>query len=472
MNGSRGAKGSIKDRLISMLYRFRYKKKQLKQQDYTVEKKDKQLKYLNNLKEFGETENVNILSSKDQKRLDDVKYTANFKIKRKVGIKNEEDQKNDVSNFEMKLDNIESKTSELDEKLNIKKEIKKTKEEIIILKEVDKFIKESINSLDEITIETNRLKVDLKQKKYTNEDLENRYKKLKEKISKLKQKVEILKNKYDLSDFSIIESIKIMDSIENYQSLASLNEIELMVRVCKKEINKIDSVVIEDNLIENKKIGEEIDLKNKNEQTIKLKFKKSKDDIDNLKNIEERLKLELNDQQNIVNEMYQQASYLEKEVSTKVEYIGYKKLISSLFQIASGILSLPFTGLNLFGISLGSTMINKGLKKMNKSLQKREKIVIDYKYEDISDKIYNVKDKIEYTNLVLSDSLNEIKKLKNNFNNIFKEYFDVIPEYLDIFDKINSLENKLLEQQNKLNRMDKKLDEAKEINKQKLKKVS
>ena len=31
MNGNRGAKGSIKDRLISMLYRMRYKKKKLKE---------------------------------------------------------------------------------------------------------------------------------------------------------------------------------------------------------------------------------------------------------------------------------------------------------------------------------------------------------------------------------------------------------------------------------------------------------
>ena len=44
MNGNRGAKGSIKDRLISMLYRMRYKKKKLKE-DYTIEIKEKQVNY-------------------------------------------------------------------------------------------------------------------------------------------------------------------------------------------------------------------------------------------------------------------------------------------------------------------------------------------------------------------------------------------------------------------------------------------
>ena len=41
MNGNRGAKGSIKDRLISMLYRLRYKKKKLKEDDYTINNKTK-----------------------------------------------------------------------------------------------------------------------------------------------------------------------------------------------------------------------------------------------------------------------------------------------------------------------------------------------------------------------------------------------------------------------------------------------
>ena len=32
MNGNRGAKGSVKDRLISLLYRLRYSKKMLKEE--------------------------------------------------------------------------------------------------------------------------------------------------------------------------------------------------------------------------------------------------------------------------------------------------------------------------------------------------------------------------------------------------------------------------------------------------------
>ena len=476
MSSARGAKGSIKDRLISMLYRLRYKKKTLKEENYTIDNKEKQLKYLNNLSTFKEEENIEILNSKDKKALDDVKYNANFKIKRKVGISESESKRIDPGNIDetmdIKLYNIESKTIELDEKTDIKKEEKKVKEETSILKEVDKFIKNSIESLDEINNEIKNIKNDLNQKNKTTDELEEKYKDLKRKISKLKKQYETMKDKYDLSDFSIIESIKIIDSIDNYKSLANLNEIEMMVRVCKKEINKIDNIIILPAVAQSEKVGTDIEEEKKKEKQVKIKFIKNKDKINNIKNIEEQLSTELKNQQNIIDDMYLKASFYEKEVSKKIEYIGHRKILSSLFRIASGILTIPFTGLNLFGVALGSTMINKGLKEMNRSLEKREKLVISYKYEDISSQIHNIKGKLEYTQLILSDSLNEIKKLKNNFNEVFKDYKHVLPDYLDTLDKINSLENKLLEQQIKLTKMDKKLDEEKEINKQKLKKVN
>ena len=169
--------------------------------------------------------------------------------------------------------------------------------------------------------------------------------------------------------------------------------------------------------------------------------------------------------------MYEKASYLEKEISKKTEVIGHRNILGSLARIAGGIITLPLTGRQLFGVALGSTLINKGLKEMNRELETRERIVIDYKYEDISKQIEQVKDKLEYTNLIISDSLNEIQKLKNNFKNEYSKYDNILPEFNLTMDKLNNLEIKLLEQQSKLIKVDKKLDNEKEINKQKMKKI-
>lgn len=497
MNGNRGAKGSINDRLISMLYRLRYKKKKQKEEDYTISNKEKKIDYINKLNDFKETQNVNMLDEKDKSALSDVKFNVEFDINniqpqketikvesknnveyttpinkttttKKVGYVEEKQENIEYKIININLRNIENKNTELDELVNLKQEEKKTKEEVTIIKEVDKFIKDSKENLDEINNEVESIKLDLKEKKDTKE-LEKRYNNLKIKIEKLKKQYDTIKEKYDLSEFAIIGGIKLIDNISDYKSIANLNEIETMVRVCKNEIEKIESITIIDE--KSKRVSNEIENKKEKEDTIKIKFNKYKGTIKEANDIEEKIAFEVNEQEQIVNDMYKDAIYFEKRISKEIEYIGHRKILSSILNIAGGIITLPFTGNHLFGIALGASMINKGLKEMNKKLETKEKTVIKYDYKDISEKIFNMKDKIGYINLVLTDSLNEIKKLKNNFNNVFKDYEYILPDYYEMLDKINSLEDKLINQQKKINGVDKKLDEERELNRQKLKKI-
>lgn len=459
MSGNRGAKGSVKDRIISMLYRLRYKKKVLDEENYTIDSKEKKENYLYNLRDFKEEENIDILDSNDKIELDKIKFNVNYRIKNRKGI----------GNIKFELDSIETKNSELDEKVDIKKEIRKTKDEITILKEVDSFIKKSIENINEIEYELNKIKKESKEKNKDPKLLEERYNKLKQKVNELKTKYDAIKEHYDLSAFSILESIKLIDAIDDYKSIAKLNEMEMMLKVCKKEINKIDSITLV--VEENKKVGTNIEQTKGEQKRIKVKFNKSKNKLNEMISLEKSLDDEIKYQQQVVDDMYEKASFFESEITKKVEVIGKRYILGSMLRLAGGLLTLPFTGKQLFGISLGSTLINKGLKEMNKSLETREKIVINYKYEDISKQIEQVKDRVEYTNLILSDSLNEIKKLKNNFKNVYSEYDKILPEYNSTLEKIDSLESKILKQQEKLLNMDKTLDKEKEINKQKLKKI-
>ncbi len=497
MNGNRGAKGSIKDRLISLLYRLRYKKNK-KLEDYTIPNKEKQLNYINNLNEFKETENVNILDNKDKNILDSVKINVKINVNNvqkkiipkqiiliKPSIKSNNKPNNMVriKNTTKKVGYVENKIEKhplkdtnlkieeptlLNKSVNIKKEARKTKDEISIIKEINTFIKKSIENLDQINTEVNEIKLELKEPKETKK-IEERYNKLKEKIEKLKEQYDTIKDKYDLSEFAILGGIKLIDNIDDYSSIANLNEIELMVRVCKKEIEKIESITIIND--KSKKLSTDIKDKEQQESNIKIKFNKHKEKVKNVNDIEDKISKELSDQEQIVNDMYKEATYFEEKISKEIEYVGHRKMLSSMLNIISGILTLPLSGMHLFGIALGSTMINKGLKELNKKLETREKIVISYDYKDISEKISKVKDKIEYTNLILTDSLNEIKKLKNNFNNIFKDYEYILPDYYDTLNKIESLESNLINQQYKLNKIDKKLEEEKELNNSKLMKI-
>ena len=464
MDGNRGAKGSIKDRLISMLYRLRYAKKVKKEDEYSIAKKERQVEYLQKLVDLKENENIDVLDSSDKKELDKVKFTATYKLNEgKFTL-----DKKGIGEVELNLTDIEYKTGELDEKVELKQEIKKTKNEVVILKEVDKFINKSKETLEEISIEIESLKEISKEKNQDTKELEERYKKLREKVDKLKAQYDAVKEKYDLSEFSILESIKLIDNIKDYKNRANLNEMDMMIKVCKKEINKIESVTVE--YEKTKKVGSNIDEIKKDQTNIKVKFHKNKSEINKIENVSQELTETLKTEEQILEDMYKEAAYFEKVTRTELQYSGYGKMFSSLLKIAGGILTLPFTGSKIFGVALGNTMINRGLKTLNKGLDVKRKVVTDYKYTDIAHKISEVKDKVEYTNLVISDNLNEISKLKANFKK-YKEYNKVLPEYESMLEKVNKLEEKLKLQQEKISNMDKKLETQKEINNEKVKKV-
>lgn len=494
MSSGRGAKGSIKDRLISMLYRIRYKEKELKEEEFTVSQKEKQKDYLDTLQRFNEKEDINLIDDKDRKILSETKIDTDFRINpsKEIRIDRRIDLgKDDLGYIKegivLKQNNIKIKPrrkkgigqeldlnvkefniSKLKDNVDIKKEIKKTKEEITILKEVNSFISKSKETIEEIKKDVEVLKKEVKIKDIDTKVEEEKFIELKKKVEKLKKQFDTVKEKYDLSEFSILESIKLIDSIDNYKSLASLNEMEMMLNVCKKEIDQISGIEIINE--EKKKVGIDLNTTKKNQTSVKIKFEKGKEKINDVSSIKEELEYELKIQKKIIDDMYNEASRLEKQITKKLVYTN-RGLISSFLRIAGGILTLPLTGLNIFGVAIGTTMINKGLKGLNKAFETREEIEITYDYKDISRQISNVKDKIEYINLVLVDSLSEIRKLKNNFNETFNEYKEILPDYKSTLEDIINLENMLKSEQKKISSMNKKLDEEEKLNEQKIKKV-
>ena len=71
MHGGRGAKGSLNDRIISFLFRKRYKEYLKKRENYTKEEREKAIDYLKKIKEFDIETNVSVLEDADKKLLEE-----------------------------------------------------------------------------------------------------------------------------------------------------------------------------------------------------------------------------------------------------------------------------------------------------------------------------------------------------------------------------------------------------------------
>lgn len=436
MTGGRGAKGSIKDRLLSILYRIRYMKALKKKKALMKKNKPKVL---------------NIVFLKSKIKLEKTKKFTNNK---------KQENKRKVYYIKRKKVGIGPKETNI---------TKKSPEIKIFVVNSNLIIKEIKKDIEEIKKEEN-----VKSDKLLNQKiilLSNEYYKFKNKEIKkydFEKELSILKNiKNKKKGIGIVEK-----TIDNYQ--IKLNSIE---KEKKKEEPIVNNKIIYYKnkkkkvgigpIIEKKKLVKENEFNNK---TIK-EFKKRKEQVKKIDDFEENLKKEVEEQKRILKYISSKSGEINTFVKEKIVISGISKIFSSILRIALGILTLPFSGKNMFGVMLGSGLINKGIRGIRKGLKTNKYNEITYNYEDLAYKIKTSKNKLGDTKLIIEDSIDQLDKLKDEFKDNFYKYNHVIPEYEEVFKKIDKLEESLNKKKKEIYEMDKRLNKQYEINKVKLKKV-
>lgn len=515
-SSGRGAKGSIRDRLISIMLRKRYEKLKLQKDFYTKDNLEKKIDYIRTLKDF-QVENVSKLDDQDKEVIRNLKFTIPvLPITRKqhhiniptVGGENENiNELHEVSeelansNPIYELDgreiSVDPETEQFDfneydyyeveeikrgmdikdlkdsekEIVDIDKEEKLAKDEKVIVEEITTFIDKSLETLSEIKEEIKVIKDEVS-KPYTLEqaqDLERRYLELRAKVEKLKKQFDTVKYKYDFSDFAILESISIMDSIEDYRDNAQLENVEMMVDVCKNEIDKIDGIIIEnENII---KVGSDVEEKKEEIVGRTIAFEKNKEKTEKVETLEDKVAYELNEQKEILKSIRSRVDKIEEVKIPQVSITGYGRIFASFLRIAAGILTTPISNRRIFGIALGTSLINRGLRGLRQGLNVEERTETVLKYEDLEREIINCKDKIGLTNILLLDSIDQIEHIRKEFKDKFEAYIYVIPEYNDALNKIDKLQKQLEQKKKEIDIINKDLDLQYEKNKVKMRKV-
>lgn len=530
-SSGKGAKGSLRDRLISILFRKRYEKFRLQKEFYTKGNIEKKINYIKTIKDF-DIDKTNKLDEEDKKvikKLDFIIPVLPIKEKKvDIYIPNIEDPKieldnkevdntkpskqiqelHDVSekiintepvyeinNREIEVDpttevfdfdkydyyeieemkyGIDIKNPPIEDKetIDIEVEEKKAEDEKVIVKELEEFIDKSLVALEEIKEDVNVIQDEV-EKPYTIEqanELEQRSNSLRLKIDKLKNQYDTVKDKYNFDDFAIIDSIEIMDAVDDYLDKAKLDNIEVMVNVCKNEIEKIDGIVIEkDRSI---KVSADIEDKKEEIETRTIAFEKNKEETKKQEKIEDRVALELIEQRKILNDIKERVDKIDVINIPEVRITGYGRMFASLLRVAAGIITAPISNRRIFGIALGTSLINKGLRGLRQGLTVEQRTETIIKYEDLEREIINCKDKLEYTNLMLLDSIEQVDKLKKEFSLKFEKYVYLIPEYRDALNKLDNLKKKLEQKHIEVKAIDKDLDMQRKRNNEKVRRLN
>lgn len=572
MNGGRGAKGSINDRLISIMYRNRYKLAKDKHDGYTVSAKEKQKEYLKTMQNFDVTRDVPSLDSVDKKVVEDSiravrtttvsesvtetqmnapaekvthpisdEISSSFYEQSFTAKPTESALNNNVpfkSDFEQKVSSIKetatslensstpsiSTISELSDKMidvdlstevfdfehydyyqviqprkgtdtkytrveeqltqtlvdgaeviDIPSEIKKIDDEEVILTELTEFIEDSQVIIGEIKEDIASVR-DLVSKSETQpeiEQLEERYSAIRAKIDKLKAQYDVVKTKYDFEDFKILESIEMMAAIEDYKDRASLDELETMVDVCKEEIDQIDGILIEER--KSASLAEDIESQRKTVEKRDQEFAKNKESVIYLDELEKKIAKEAREQAQIIAELEVQIANFRTEVVTNVEPIYHtERLLGSFFRIAAGILTVPFSGRQVFGTMLGVHLINRGTRQLRDALNPEfvQTTEVRHRYQDMEREILNSKDYVDTTARLIDDSIYQLDKLDEEFKLRFSAYSSRIPQYGEVEKKIAELKKSLNLKKEDVKHMQKTLENQYENNKVKVKRAA
>ncbi len=514
MNGNRGAKGSVNDRIISMLYRKRYLEYMKKLESYNKLDRQKQKEFLEKIRYFDIDEGMPSLETSDKRVLEDaLKPLENIPSPVKPASEPvselaptlpsdsatvlTDEQINSLINMGSAIQEYDPLTEAYDfdsydyyellstktglasiapdEIIDVDTEIAKKDDEIVIIEEVTTFVEESKEILSEIKFSLNDIKESL-QEQYTIEQLQAldaKYQEVKDKLAELKAKYLVISEKYDFEDFQILDNIKLLEATEDYKDKAKLEELETLVDACKKEVEEIDGVLIE----ERKRVGIDEDFNSKEQEITDRDnaFANTKKDTIHYTELEKVIGDEARKQQQMIKEIDQRMSKVKTEVERTTEYVYHTgRMFSSFLRITAGILTAPFSGLNIFGIMLGTRLINRGLRDLRRSLvpTEVEKTQIVERFENVEREILHTKDAVKTTYKLIDDSLNQIEDIKEDFQTRFAPYAPYIPEYRKVYGMLESLEQNLNTKKEQIKKMQNTLDKQYEANKQKVLKAS
>lgn len=508
MNGDRGAKGSVNDRVISMLYRMRFKKYLARKLADEKLDKEKRKEYLEKMQGFDIDYDIGDLDIEDRREMDKILKETLENVS--VDISNDQlsgvsekaasiENKSEITDIDLStLTSLGKRIQEFDpatEQFDFEKydyyellagstglaaispddiidpdnEIKKVDDELVIIEEVTDFISESSELLSEIKFELNDIKRMIDEQ-YTKEDiraLDEKYEVVKEKIDKLKKQYLVMKEKYEFEDFEVLESMALIEAIDDYKDRARLDELEDLVDACKEEVEQIDGVLIE----AKKSVGIAADIDNKEAEidTRDREFGEKKEETIYYTDLEKKIGEEAQKQREIIIELDAKLAKVETEVVRTTEYVyNTGRMFASFLRITAGILTAPFSNRNLFGIMLGTRLINRGLRDLRTSINPVERTEVRERYESVEREILNAKDSVDSTLKLIENSMEQVDLIKEDFKTKFAPYAPYIPEYRKVYGMIEKLEKDLQLKKEKVESMQDKLDKQYEKNRQKV----
>lgn len=288
-------------------------------------------------------------------------------------------------------------------------------------------------------------------------------------INRIIDEYNLYDKKYYMDNFIGLENKIIEDDIINYRELLdSSNKEKDFVKEYKMldEFKKLYSnlVIIKhdtENLInENEEKIQEFDIRD-------TKYKNIVSNVCKLDDLQKECLYKINEQNKYLEGLANKINAIEKHEYITSHLKGLGELVGHSLKFIGLKMLSPLSGI-IPSIAVNTLMTKKLINDVYNNLHYEDVKHIYYTSVDYDSELSNKIVDINYTEDLINGTLNDIKKLREEF---MLQYNSNIPGYSDTLKKINDIENIIYRNQNKVNIVKNKLIKSKKINEDKIIKV-
>lgn len=406
-----------------------------------IEKKNKEYKLKGKKTKKIELSKIEI---RKQENLVEIEKNNNIVVRAKLEEEVLKKLENDIKNnrkFEIKIEDINEKKI----KAELTKVIEKDKNEV----------KKINDEVEKVEQETNKNQ----KNDYVNE-VEEKLKKIQERLSIINTHYEIISEYYDFKGYSNLKNTLLINSIEDYSFYKTSNEVDELVVKCKEESKKLN-IIIEatDKCIKaDKKI---LEVKKYTEKRDK-EYLENKEKIDLIDKGYEKISANIKEENTFLEKLDDDISYLENKLNENKLFNNSKPLLDNILKISICTKLMPiFPSFRLLFQALILKNITETTKKLFIPDMKKEIITKDIVRKYIN-MIYNNKSNMDLIIKNLSESITNIKEIKEEFISKFEKHKDIFDDYNKYLNKINQTLKNLEEKNKKINEYKKQLNKKEE----------
>lgn len=275
-------------------------------------------------------------------------------------------------------------------------------------------------------------------------------KKILGKIDSLKKRYDYLKDNIDFEYLLELGDDNIIDKITELRTVISNDKMKTVVSdyklldAYKYLYTKVEDVKEKTIKIEKEKITQEEKLKKRD-----IDFENLKNQVFDINKIKSSYESFVNEQNSFLNELSDKINKIDSHEITNYNLKGFGKYLFNSFKYVGLLMLNPLKGI-VPSIATQTIIAGNIVRNLRNNLAWEEKKRMVYEAEDFSSSINFALNDLDYTSNSLDDTLDNLAKLKLEYNNKFKQYQGDFLEYADVINKITSMQESLINNKIKL----------------------